>query len=40
VTVNGTGFMAEIVRMFLTTFNSHHKLDTLTTNEVCLPDVR
>nr|KAG5704788.1 hypothetical protein BaRGS_015171 [Batillaria attramentaria] len=39
IDVFGTGFMASIVRMFLTTFNSHHKLDSITSNEDCLPRV-
>ena len=39
VTVKGSGFMAEIVRMFLSTFNSHQKLNSITTNDACLPRV-
>ncbi|XP_076439279.1 E3 ubiquitin-protein ligase DCST1-like [Babylonia areolata] len=37
ITVRGSGFMAEIVRMFMSTLNSHHKLDSVTTNHACLP---
>ncbi|KAK7110002.1 E3 ubiquitin-protein ligase DCST1-like [Littorina saxatilis] len=38
ITVTGAGFMADIVRMFLSSFNSHQKLDSITTNFVCLPE--
>lgn len=37
ITVQGTGFMAHIVRMFLTTFNTNHTLDSVTSNVECLP---
>ncbi|KAI8770579.1 E3 ubiquitin-protein ligase DCST1 [Biomphalaria glabrata] len=38
VKVYGTGFMSELVRNFLTRFNSKHQLDRLTTNHACLPN--
>ncbi|KAL8585815.1 hypothetical protein ACOMHN_065165 [Nucella lapillus] len=40
ITVTGTGFMSEIVRMFLTSFNSNRKMDSITTNHACLPQAR
>ncbi|KAH9490714.1 E3 ubiquitin-protein ligase dcst1 [Bulinus truncatus] len=38
IKVHGTGFMSELVRNFLTRFNSKHKLDQVTTNHACLPN--
>nr|XP_022310045.1 DC-STAMP domain-containing protein 1-like [Crassostrea virginica] len=37
VHVGGTGFMSDIVRLFLDTFNRQKNVDTITTNFECLP---
>ncbi|XP_048251270.1 E3 ubiquitin-protein ligase DCST1-like isoform X1 [Haliotis rufescens] len=37
INVEGRGFISEIVRMFLLTFNSEHEIHHLTTNADCLP---
>ncbi|KAK3095264.1 hypothetical protein FSP39_012345, partial [Pinctada imbricata] len=37
IDVHGTGFMGQIVRLFLSGFNSKHEMEMISTNFACLP---